>query len=780
MKSQPIQGKPMRRISEKYCYSNCFVAAVLTLLLGSSHAVAIDGYPYGWYDRTEDPLYSALNMSIEGANFALPYFSDQPSITPYLDAASARGLEVILPLVEADVRAGNQTNIQTFVNTYDSHPALHGWYLIEEADVSNLTVQLAEDAYDTVKANSSKTVFQSFTGHSVNIGSTISYANSYDTLMMVNYPYHTGNPEFSGIETAPEVGAFAWNDSVAQLQTQMQQLGKPWWHTPQAFGQTPNKPYVTRLPTHQEERFIVYSSVLHGAEGQTAWAHYRAESTDILVPTDPYPHYGTHWIHDVWEPIADEFAIHGEAISDGATGNVSDNQADILSETYLDPNTGDYYLVALNNKSGSENPTFTLSSLPFTPTAAVPIGETGAPIGIAGGQFSDLFSDYEAHAYRLVETVIPDPPQAPQPGIAIGAYTHVTNSDKPSRVYTFDLATEAGRTTTGGFEGGSGQFDRPRGGVIGPDGNLYIASIVTSEVFRVDPTTGDFIDVFADSSDGLSSPVGITLGPDGNFYVANGSVAGGEVRKLDGATGSDLGVFAGGVHGGHEYSYLVFGPDGDLYVGSHAGGGARGVFRFNGTTGVHEANIFGSETQPDALLVDDDYLYVGDGRADDPRIRRYEWGTGTKDILVDDAEGDAGGLNGVSGLGFDANGDLLVSSFYSDEVLRYDVDTGAFIDVFTDGIYNPTFIVNFTPALPGDFDLDGDVDGADFLLWQRNPSVGDLADWEAYYGATSAIAAAVGTVPEPTSAVLLGLCFCMFAGHRRHRAIDPTTIGSND
>lgn len=29
---------------------------------------------------------------------------------------------------------------------------------------------------------------------------------------------------------------------------------------------------------------------------------------------------------------------------------------------------------------------------------------------------------------------------------------------------------------------------------------------------------------------------------------------------------------------------------------------------------------------------------------------------------------------------------------------------------------------------PGDFDLDGDVDGADFLLWQRNPSVGDLAD----------------------------------------------------
>ena len=766
----------MRRISEKYCYSNCFVAAVLTLLLGSSHAVALDGYPYGWYDRTEDPLYSALNMSIEGANFALPYYADQPSITPYLDAASARGLEIILPLVDADVRAGNQTNIQNFVNTYDSHPALHGWYLIEEADVGNLPVQLAEDAYDTVKANSSKTVFQSFTGHSVNIGSTISYANSYDTLMMVNYPYHTGNPEFSGLETPGEPGAFAWNDSVAQLQTQMQQLGKPWWHTPQAFGQTPGKPWTNRLPTHQEKRFIVYSSVLHDAAGQTAWAHYRAESTDILVPTDPYTHSGTQWIHDVWEPIADEFAIHGKAISNGATGNVSDNQADILSETYRDPDTGDYYLVALNNKSGSENPTFTLSSLPFTATAAVPIGETSAPIGIAGNQFTDSFSNYQAHVYRLVENLTPEPPQTPQtpqPGIAIGAYTYVTNNNVSSRIYTFDLATEAAMTTTGGFEGGSGLFDRPRGGVIGPDGNLYIASIVTSEVFRFDPTSGDFIDIFADSSDGLSSPVGITLGPDGNFYVANGNTPGGQVVKIDGATGADLGIFAGGVHGAHEYSYLVFGPDGDLYVGSPGGGGNRGVFRFDGFTGDLEAKIFGSETQPDALLVDNNYLYVGDGRSDDPRIRRYEWSTGITDILVDDAEGDAGGLNNVSGLGFDANGDLLVSSFYSNQVLRYNIDTGAFIDVFADGIYNPTFITNYTPGLPGDFNLDGDVDAADYTLWrdtmgeQVTPRSGadgdangfiglhDYGVWKTNFGWSVEGESGAGPVPEPSCLLLV-------------------------
>ena len=45
----------------------------------------------------------------------------------------------------------------------------------------------------------------------------------------------------------------------------------------------------------------------------------------------------------------------------------------------------------------------------------------------------------------------------------------------------------------------------------------------------------------------------------------------------------------------------------------------------------------------------------------------------------------------------------------------------------------------FTSGITGDFDLDGDVDGYNFLKWQRgespNPlSQSDLADWEANYG----------------------------------------------
>jgi hypothetical protein len=52
----------------------------------------------------------------------------------------------------------------------------------------------------------------------------------------------------------------------------------------------------------------------------------------------------------------------------------------------------------------------------------------------------------------------------------------------------------------------------------------------------------------------------------------------------------------------------------------------------------------------------------------------------------------------------------------------------------TEGVSNAaTILVTGTPDM-GDFDQDGDVDGRDFLLWQRNPSVGSLADWQNNYG----------------------------------------------
>jgi hypothetical protein len=75
-------------------------------------------------------------------------------------------------------------------------------------------------------------------------------------------------------------------------------------------------------------------------------------------------------------------------------------------------------------------------------------------------------------------------------------------------------------------------------------------------------------------------------------------------------------------------------------------------------------------------------------------------------------------------------------------------------------------LVLATPlGIPGDFDEDGDVDGRDFLIWQRNPSVGDLADWQGGYGVGSLMANSVA-VPEPACALLAWLGFFALIGMR--------------
>lgn len=79
-------------------------------------------------------------------------------------------------------------------------------------------------------------------------------------------------------------------------------------------------------------------------------------------------------------------------------------------------------------------------------------------------------------------------------------------------------------------------------------------------------------------------------------------------------------------------------------------------------------------------------------------------------------------------------------------------------------------------GVPGDFDHDGDVDGDDFLQWQRDygdiyDSM-DLVDWETNYGFVSPISTQVAVVPEPTALCLvIQISFLgIFCGGRAPRA----------
>jgi len=72
---------------------------------------------------------------------------------------------------------------------------------------------------------------------------------------------------------------------------------------------------------------------------------------------------------------------------------------------------------------------------------------------------------------------------------------------------------------------------------------------------------------------------------------------------------------------------------------------------------------------------------------------------------------------------------------------------------------------------PGDLDLD--LDGGDFLIWQRGGTADmatDYADWEANFGAVApaVVAAKAATIPEPNTFMLIAIGLASFGVRMRH------------
>ena len=91
---------------------------------------------------------------------------------------------------------------------------------------------------------------------------------------------------------------------------------------------------------------------------------------------------------------------------------------------------------------------------------------------------------------------------------------------------------------------------------------------------------------------------------------------------------------------------------------------------------------------------------------------------------------------------------------------------------FSERFENGMLTVTATSGIAGDFDNDGDVDGEDFLFWQRNPSAGDLSDWQNNYG-TKPLANAT-SVPEPGCLVFVAMAVIAFLSLSREERAFPT------
>ena len=225
--------------------------------------------------------------------------------------------------------------------------------------------------------------------------------------------------------------------------------------------------------------------------------------------------------------------------------------------------------------------------------------------------------------------------------------------------------------------GESASFRGINGILFGPDGDLYLASVVTPAVARLDPETGEILEQWG-LGDGPKSPDDLAFGPDGSVYwtdISNGEVA---MRSPDGETRVIAAPGAG-------VNPITFSDDGRLFVSQC----------------FMDTRLFELDPAGEAA----------------PRLIRDDLGPGC-------------GLNGMDW--GSADGKLYGPRWFRGEVVRLDVDSGE-METVASGFGVPAAVkfnsageLHVLDALRGEVVRIGD-DGSQEVVAQVQPGLDNFA-----------------------------------------------------
>lgn len=225
--------------------------------------------------------------------------------------------------------------------------------------------------------------------------------------------------------------------------------------------------------------------------------------------------------------------------------------------------------------------------------------------------------------------------------------------------------------------GESASFRGINGILFGPDGDLYLTSVVTPAVARIDPESGEILDNWG-VEDGAKSPDDLAFGPDGSVYwtdISNGEVA---MRTPEGETRV---VASPGVG----VNPITFSDDGRLFVSQC----------------FMDTNLFELDPAGEA----------------EPRLIRDDLGPGC-------------GLNGMDW--GSADGKLYGPRWFRGEVVRVDVDSGELetvasgFDVPAAVKFNSEGVLHVLDSLRGEVVRVGD-DGGKEVVARVQPGLDNFA-----------------------------------------------------
>jgi hypothetical protein len=407
--------------------------------------------PKGWYMAPEgwpNGPYQDVNLwdtstfpelVASGATFVRAYAKADPAnaatINAYLASASSYGLSVFLD-ISAYVAQEDWAGLSTAIQTFNSNPAVKGWYICDEPSWASIgdsktSVARLKAGYHTIKAAApthQKPVFlvlnmgeystSEFRGAPMHL----EYMDCADVFGYDDYPWMKNRgTEFSynGLND----GTY----SVYSVMAEFVRRGKQFWFVPQAFGANAEFPNFWRLPTAGEHRWQHFMALMHGASASFAWDYKVLSEHPLAGNTTETPHATMpfdKWATDnnyspaapVWQVWRDKVyrdtALNIPSLLKAgppfsvAANYASSNNPNLKVTTYQDtPLAGRRFILADNTTGANQTATFTINASVAKVMRTGTAGEAGncSLIACTGNTFTDTIPAGGYHCYLVGE-----------------------------------------------------------------------------------------------------------------------------------------------------------------------------------------------------------------------------------------------------------------------------------------------------------------------------------------------------------------------------------------
>jgi hypothetical protein len=320
----------------------------------------------------------------------------------YQDAAAKFGLycQPWLRTLATSNSAATDAQLTTVVNTFKAHPGMGMWKGADEPQWGSVSPSLTQHCYQVIKSLDSDHLVWIVQAPRNTAADMAPYNSSVDITGIDIYPvsYPPGNHLVSTYPNKEISCVGEWTDLIVQASGGT----KPIMMTLQiAFSGTTPPTKLLRFPTFEQQRFMAYYTIVHGARGLQ---YFGGTLTTTLNTRDAALGWNwTYWdnvLKRLFLEIGDKSVIQPVLVAPNSTLPIVGNNG--VEYIVREISANEFYIIACMKQgptNAATNVTFT--GIPTGYTQAKILFEEPAVVAVQNNAFSHYFGPFDVHVYQF-------------------------------------------------------------------------------------------------------------------------------------------------------------------------------------------------------------------------------------------------------------------------------------------------------------------------------------------------------------------------------------------